>query len=154
MSKIKRFSQKDLESKRFSQEINVFHGRQTPEKVNLVGYGAVIDSLDLAVPLPARLAVISEKHRKYQTPEWLVYTPRHTPQDSLYGNLTFAIKYEGINLLFFKKLFDIVDKKAIESMVIKEPLSRYSRKIWFLYEWLLQNVLDIPDLKEGNYHSE
>ncbi len=151
MPNIKRFSLEELENKRFSQEINVFHGRQTPEKVTLVGYGAVIDSLDLAVPLPAQLAVISEKHRQYQTPEWLVYTPRHTPQDSLYGNLTFALKYEGINLLFFKKLFDIVDKKAIESMVIKEPLSQYSRKIWFLYEWLLQNVLDIPDLKEGNY---
>ena len=36
-------------------------------------------------------------------------------------------------------------------MVIKEPLSQYSRKIWFLYEWLMQKVLDIPDLKEGNY---
>lgn len=151
MSKIKRFSQEDLENKRISQEINVFHGRLTPEKAILVGYGAVIDSLDLAVPLPAKLALISEKHRQYQTPDWLVYTPRHAPQDSLYGNLTFALKYEGINLLFFKKLFDIVDKKAIESIVIKEPLSQYSRKIWFLYEWLLQNVLDIPDLKEGNY---
>ena len=151
MTHNKRFSQEVLENKRFSQEINVFHGRQTPEKATLVGYGAVIDSLDLAVPLPAQLALISEKHRQYQTPEWLVYTPRHIPQDSLYGNLTFALKYEGINLLFFKKLFDIVDKKAIESMVIKEPLSQYSRKIWFLYEWLLQIVLDIPDLKEGNY---
>jgi len=151
MPNIKRFSQEDLENKRFSQEINVFHGRQTPEKATLVGYGAVIDSLNLAIPLPAQLAVISEKHRQYQTTEWLVFTPRHSPQDSLYGNLTFAIKYEGINLLFFKKLFDIVDKTAIESMVIKEPLSQYSRKIWFLYEWLLQNVLDIPDLKEGNY---
>lgn len=151
MAENKRLSQKAIENKRFSQEINVFHGRQTPEKVTLVGYGAVIDSLNLAVPLPAQLAVISEKHRQYHTPEWLVYTPRHTPQDSLYGHMTFALKYEGINLLFFKKLFDIIDKTAIESMVIKEPLSQYSRKIWFLYEWLLQKDLDIPDLKEGNY---
>lgn len=151
MNKNKRFSQLVLENKPFSQEINVFHGRQTPEKATLVGYGAIIEALALAVPLPTRLAVISEKHRKYNTPEWLVYTPRHKPQDSLYGHLTFAIKYEGINLLFFKKLFDIVDKTAIEAMVIKEPLSQYSRKIWFLYEWLLQKDLDIPDLKEGNY---
>jgi len=151
MPNIKRISQKDLGNKRYSQEINVFHGRQTPEKASLVGYGAVIDSLDLPVPLPAQLAVISDKHRQYQTSEWKVYTPRHAPQDSLYGHLTFALKYEGINLLFFKKLFDNVDKTAIESMVIKEPLSQYSRKIWFLYEWLLQNVLDIPDLKGGNY---
>jgi len=151
MPSIKRFSQEVLENKRFSQEINVFHGRQTPEKATLVGYGAIIDSLDLAVPLPAQLAVISEKHRQYRTPEWLVYTPRYMPQDSLYGHLTFALKYEGINLLFFKKLFDLADKETIETMVIKEPLSQYSRKIWFLYEWLLHEALDIVDLKEGNY---
>lgn len=151
MTKNKRFSQEALENKHFSQVINVFHGRQTPEQATLVGYGAVIDSLNLSVPLPAQLAIISEKHRQYHTPEWLVYTPRHMPQDSLYGQLIFALKYEGINLLFFKKLFDIVDKTAIELMVIKEPLSQYGRKIWFLYEWLLQNVLNVPDLKEGNY---
>lgn len=147
----KRFSQIEIDNKRFSQEINVFHGRQTPENATLVGYGAIIDSLDLAVPLPNQLTIISEKHRQYHTTDWLVYTPRHTPKNSLYGHITFAIKYEGINLLFFKKLFDIVDKTVIESMVIKEPLSQYSRKIWFLYEWLLQKSLDIPDLKEGNY---
>jgi len=59
--------------------------------------------------------------------------------------------HEGINLLFFKKLFEKVDREAIQLMVINEPLSQYSRKIWFLYEWLLQKVLDIPDLKDGNY---
>jgi hypothetical protein len=151
MAENKHISQELIENNRFSQEINVFHGIQAPEKATLVGYGAVIDSLDLAVPLPARLALISEKHRQYQTPEWLVFTLRHKPQDSLYGHLTFALKYEGINLLFFKKLFEKVDKAIIESMVIKEPLGLYSRKIWFLYEWLIQLVLDIPDLKEGNY---
>lgn len=151
MTKNKYFSQEILENKRFSQEISVFHGRQTPEKGTLVGYGAIIDALELAVPLPTRLALISEKHRQYQTAEWSIFTPRHRPKDSLFGNLTFALKYEGINLLFFKKLFDNIDKMVIESMVVKEPLSQYSRKIWFLYEWLLQTVLDVPDLKEGNY---
>ncbi len=32
-----------------------------------------------------------------------------------------------------------------------EPTGQYSRKIWFLYEWLLQTKLDLPDLKRGNY---
>jgi len=103
------------------------------------------------MPLTSRLALISEKHRQYQTSEWLVYTTRHKPEDSLYGHLTFALKYEGVNLLFFRKLFEETGETIIESMVIKEPLSRYSRKIWFLYEWLTQKVLAIPDLKRGNY---
>lgn len=117
----------------------------------MAGYGAVIDALNLDIPLPPRLALISEKHRKYQTSEWSVYTPRYKPQDILYGHLVFALKYEGINLLFFKKLFEVVEIEAIETIVKKEPLSQYSRKIWFLYEWLLQKKMNIPDLKKGNY---
>jgi Fic family protein len=117
----------------------------------LVGYAAIIDSLQLPIPLPIQLSLISEKRRQYKTAEWQLFTPRHQPQDTLYGHLVFAIKYEGINLLFFKKLFDQIEKATIENWIKSEPLSQYCRKIWFLYEWLLQTKLDIPDLREGNY---
>lgn len=145
------FSQLDLDNIRISREIDVFHGRQAPEKGVLVGSGAVIETLKLPVPLPDKLALISEKHRQYQRPGWLVLTPRHKPQDSLYGNLVFCLKYEGINLLFLKKLFEKIEELTMVNMVQKEPLSQYSRKIWFLYEWLMDKTLKIPDLREGNY---
>ena len=138
-------------NKRFSREITIFHGKQTPEKGTLVGYGAIIDALGLPVPFPNTLALISEKHRQYRVPGWIVFTPRYKPQDSLYGNLVFSIKYEGINLLFFKKLFESVNELVIEELVRNEPLSQFSRRIWFLYEWLTQKTLNLPDLKEGNY---
>jgi hypothetical protein len=51
------------------------------------------------MPFPKTLALISEKHRKYSVPGWIVLTPRHKPKDSPYSNLVFSIKYEGINLL-------------------------------------------------------
>ena len=146
-----RFSPEIISDTRFSQEITVFHGRQTPEKSILVGYGAVIQGLKLPVPLPTQLALISKKRRQYQTDQWLVFTPRHQPQDNLHGHLVFAIKYEGINLLFFKKFFEKIEKEIIEHLIKNEPFGQYTRKIWFLYEWLLQSALDIPDLKEGNY---
>jgi len=149
----KRISRELIAETKFSQEITIFHGRQAPEKGMLVGYSAIIDALDLQVPLPDILALISEKHRQYKTADWIVLTPRHKPQDSLYGNLVFSLKYEGINLLFFKKLFEKVNESVIEELARKEPLSQYSRRIWFLYEWLMQKRLNIPDLKEGNYVS-
>jgi len=151
MANNKRISREIINTMHFSQEITVFHGKQAPEKGTMVGYGAIIDALDLAVPIPRKLTLISEKHRQYQTSEWIVFTPRHKPQDTLYGNLVFSLKYEGINLLFFKKLFERVEELAIESLVQNEPLSKYSRKIWFLNEWLTQKTLNLPDLKEGNY---
>lgn len=146
-----RISREIIETIHFSQEITVFHGRHAPEKGILAGYGAIINALDLALPMPRNLALISQKHRQYRISGWNVFTPRHKPQDSLYGNLVFSIKYEGINLLFFKKLFERIEEPFIASMVQSEPLSQYSRKIWFLYEWLMQKELNIPDLKEGNY---
>jgi hypothetical protein len=139
------------ENKHLSQVITVFHGRQAPEKGTLVGYGAIINSLKLPVPLPSRLALISEKRRQYRTDEWIVLTPRHNPNDTLYGHLVFSLKYEGINLLFFKKLFERVEEPVMKSLVQNEPLGQYSRRIWFLYEWLMQKKLSIPDLVGGNY---
>jgi hypothetical protein len=59
-------------NKRFSQEISIFHGRQTPEKGTLVGYGAIIETLGLPMPFPNTLALISEKHRQYGVPGWIV----------------------------------------------------------------------------------
>jgi len=151
MANYKHISQEVIGKTPFSQEITVFHGRQTPEKGTLVGYGAIIDKLNLPMPIPLRLALISEKRRQYKTPEWIILTPRHTPQDSLYGNLVFSLKYEGINLLFFKKLFEKVEEPVLESLVKSERFGQYSRKIWFLYEWLMQKELNVPDLKKGNY---
>lgn len=140
-----------MENKHFSQEINIFHGRKTPEAGFLAGYGALIEKLKLPLPLPDKIAIISKKRRQYATPGWIVFTPRHQPQDTLYGHLVFALKYEGLNLLFFKKLFDCIAETEIEHMILGEPLSQYSRRIWFLYEWLMDRKLEIPDLKEGNY---
>ncbi len=151
MEDIKRFSRSDLDNIRFSQKINVFHGRQTPEEGLLVGSGAVIDALKLSVPLPNMLAMISEKHRKYEKSGWRVFTPRHKPNETLYGHLVFSLKYEGINLLFLKKLFEKIEEKVIENMIKNEPLGQYSRKIWFLCEWLMSKTIQVPDLKEGNY---
>ncbi len=137
--------------KPFSRKISVFHGRQAPEEGLIVGYGALIDALYLPMPLPSQLALISLKNRKYTTEQWIVLTPRHKPEDSLYRQLVFAMKYEGINLLFFKKLFETLSETQLTEILQIEPLGQYSRKIWFLYEWLQQKALPFPDLKMGNF---
>lgn len=139
------------DTKYFSQTITVFHGRAAPEPGKLVGYGALIDALQLAVPIPRQLALISEKHRQYTADGWLIFTPRHQPEETLYDHLVFALKYEGVDLLFFKKLFGQLSTATIEHWVTREPLSQYSRRVWFLYEWLMHRPLAVPDLKHGNY---
>jgi Fic family protein len=135
----------------FSQSVTVFHGRTVPEPGTLVGYGAVIEALQLAVPLPRDLALISAKRRQYRVAGWRVFTPRHQPADTLWAHLVFALKYEGLDLLFFKKLFAQLPAATVAEWVRHAPQSRYARTVWFLYEWLLARRLDLPDLSRGNY---
>ena len=135
----------------FSQLVSVFQERATPEKGYLVGYGAIIKFYDLPAPLPDVLALLSQKHKQYETEDWMVFTPRHMPEDSLMGHLTFALKYEGIELGVLKKLFEKLDPKEVTTLVAKESTGQYSRRIWFLYEWLMDSKLDLPDLRAGNY---
>lgn len=140
-----------MKNTQFSQEITVFHGQSAPERGKIAGYAAIIDALELPVPLPHTLALISKKTRRYEKDGWKVFTPRHQPEDSLYKQIIFALKYEGINLLFFKHLFTKLGGKEVKKLLQIEPTGQYSRKIWFLYEWLMEKSLDLPDLGIKNY---
>lgn len=141
-----------MSEKTFRQEITDFQGVVAPEKGSLVGYGAILQIYELNVPQPGVLALISNKqNKKYQEKGWKVFGQRYLPQDTLYGQLVFALKYEGVNLLLLKKLFEQLPTDEMLAMVKKEPLGQYNRRLWFLYEWLLETRLDIADLKAGNY---
>ncbi len=139
-----------MKTNRISLEINSFGGREAPEIGNLIGYGAVIDFLKLEIPIPNQLALISKKHKNYRNANWQVLSPRYQPEETLYAHLVFAIKYEGINLLFFKKLFEKITTQQVLRLIQKEYTGRYARKIWFLYEWLMNEILPIPDLTIKN----
>jgi Fic family protein len=138
----------------FSRQVTVFHRRSTPEPGFLAGCAlliAIIEENGVNVPLPNRLAITTEKHQRYNTDEWQVFTIRHKPENNLTGHLAFALKYEGIDLYILKKLFQITGSEPVLLMMKKEPTSQYSRRVWFLYEWLMDEILDIPDLKTGTY---
>jgi Fic family protein len=102
--------------------------------------------LELPVPIPTVITLISDKNKKYTIEGWHVLTPKHKPEETLYKQLVFALKYEGIHLLFFKKLFEKLETEEVIALLKIEPTGIYSRKIWFLYEWLLNQKLAIPDL--------
>jgi len=136
----------------FSHKVNVFHGRYLPEReVCLVGYSAIIQSYALSVPVPDFLCFISAKHKRYTKEGWRAFTPRHQPQASLLGHLSFAMKYEGIDLAVLKSLFNNIDPDEILSIVKQQPNGVYGRRLWFLYEWLQGDLLNLPDQAKGQY---
>lgn len=129
-----------------------FQGRLLPEENGLiVGYAKLIDKYNLSAPLPDKLSFISQRHRRYITDGWAVFTPRHEPEDSVSGHLTFALRYEGINLPILRQLFATLNPEIIARWVRQEPTGRYSRRAWFLYEQLTGKSLEVPDTVTGNY---
>ena len=135
----------------FSGPVTVFHERALPERATPAGYSALIDAYGLRVPLLRTLSATGAHHRTRTEAGWRVLTPRHAPSPDLEGHLTFALKYEGLDLAVLKRLFAAVLPAEIEAIVRAKPTGSYSRRIWFLYEWLLGKRLDLPDAEKGTY---
>ena len=88
------------------------------------------------MPLPRTLSAIGERHRIVEQGGWRILTPRHAPEGTLEGHLTFALKYEGLDLAVLKRLFLAVGPADVATLVRATPTGSYARRIWFLYEWL------------------
>ncbi len=142
-------------SNHFSQKVTVFHGRSLPEEGFLTGYSLLISEieskLEIIVPLPDTLSIVTEKHQRYNTDQWQVFTIRHKPKDDHKSHLVFALKYEPIDLYILKKFFELTGEGIILKMLEEEPTGQYTRRAWFLYEWLTGKMLDVPGLKKGTY---
>ena len=136
---------------RFSGPVTIFHERRLPETGTPAGYAALIHAHDLQVPLPKLLCAIGEHHRVKEEAGWRFYTPRHAPAATLEGHLTFALKYEGLDLALLKRLFQVTGPRPIEELVKAKPTGSYARRVWFLYEWLTAEQLDLADADQGAY---
>src|SRR5438445_12163254 len=133
-------------SDQFSPLVNEFQGRPSPEPMRTAGYAALIDHYALRVPPPGRLTGIAERHHRIKTNNWQILTPRHAPADDLRGHLEFALKWEGVDLGVLSALFRVVPEEEIARFVLETPTGIYSRRLWFLYEWLTGRRLKIDDL--------
>jgi hypothetical protein len=133
------------ERQRFSGPVTVFHERRLPERATPAGYAALIDAWKLAVPVPLTLSAIGERHKSLERDGWRLLTPRHAPAATLEGHLTFALKYEGLDLAVLKRLFAATGPKPIEAVVRAKPTGSYARRVWFLYEWLTGKTLGVPE---------
>ena len=135
-----------------SRNKTIFHDFPAIEEgACFAGYSALIQAHGLKVPMPDYLCAIGTKHKKYDHERWHIFTPRHKPQDTLYGHLIFALKYEGIDLAIFNALFQAIEAKEIQEIICSETTGSYSRRVWFLWEWLHGEQLDIEDARAGNF---
>jgi Fic family protein len=137
-------------SPHFSRKEPIFHGKQLPEEGTIVGYAAIIDTLNLQMPMASPITLVCDRNKNYQTNEWLILPKSYLPEDNqkleeieaLYKQLVFALKYEGINLLLFRCLTRHYSETQLTNLVSFEPTGQYSRRIWFIIEWLIGKDLE------------
>lgn len=137
---------------KFSNKLRDFQEILIPEgATSLVGYSALINQYQLQLPIPLRLSAIGHQHKKFTSERWIFFTSSYKPEETLVGHLTFALKYEGVDLAVLNSLFKKNVTKELEIWIKSEPVGQYSRRIWFLYEWLTGVKLQIADAKKSNF---
>ena len=80
-----------------------------------------------------------------------VYPATYWPGDRVGDHLEFALKYDGVNLSLLKQIFDTVPQDEISNFIKSKPTGKYTRRIWFFYEYLTGQLLPIADVTQGNY---
>ncbi|HKL90678.1 MAG TPA: Fic family protein [Allomuricauda sp.] len=147
-------------SAHFSFIAPVFNGVVLPEEGIISGYAAIIHKLGLPVPLPIPFTVVSLKTKRIENKSFTYLSKSYEVNDSfelseveaLYRHLVFALKYEGVNLLTFSALIKHYSEEELTQLISIEPTGQYSRRIWFLVEWLMQRELSgISDLSKKSY---
>lgn len=76
---------------------------------------------------------------------------RYTFEDSWQGQVSFALKYEGVNIEVLRALFEKLDANEVAAFVLEHPLGGTQKRVWFLYEFLTGRQLEIPDGEGGSY---
>jgi len=114
----------------------------------LVGYARLVEQFQLKVPALRSVsqiatAVHGRRTRHDGQRDIQEFQPSYRPDDSLEGDLQFALRYEGLNLTVLALLFDKQDEEIIRQLVTRQLQSALSRRIGYLYEWLTGKELNI-----------
>lgn len=114
-----------------------------------VGYARLVERYGLAArPLSTQCAISTAVHGRQARDlgGYIVhqFQPTYRPEDSLRGDLQFALRYEGLNLEVLGLLFESVGGEPIRSLNQAQPQSAAARRLGYLYEWLTGRELDIP----------
>lgn len=118
-----------------------------------VGLMALIEVLDLRVPLPAVRSFVTRGTRRTNVSGSVVteYYPQRFEQNTIAGNLKFAARYEPIDLGVLHAAFNALDRAELEGWVRGEPSGIFARRAWYFYELLTGDTLDVPDVPSGGY---
>lgn len=126
------------------QPTGEFRSSRLPEPATLAGYSALIEKYDLQLPLPRQLAAIGTRRTPTSSDQWQLLTSRLAMPKTLGDQLEFAFRHEGVNLSVLSALFEVAPKRELETWISAAPGGAVTRRVWFIYEWMTEQRLDVP----------
>lgn len=123
---------------------------QTP-----VGYLWLAKHFNLQAIPPPQQSFVVEKGRRHtveaprQVSEY--YLKSYWPGDTVFDHLEFALKHEGTYLPYLRAILLQLDPKEVTNFIRSKPTGAYARRIWLMFEEFRKELLDLPDIKVGNY---
>lgn len=129
----------------------LFRTRVLPVPAFLAGYAYLIDRFALNTILPYRLHVVATVSTQQSATDCIVHSVAKRPAETVYDHLVFALKYEGVNLLILKQIFSKIEEKILDEAIAAKPTSSYARRLCFLFEWLTDRQLIVPEGLGGAY---
>ena len=124
-----------------------FQNEPLPEGAELVGWAALVEFVGVRAPV-RQLSCVSGKHvggNKRTEGPWELFDKRYRPEPTLLGHLTFALRHESMDLLILKRVLEAAPQSALTRIVQAAPTGAIARRIWFFYETLTGNRLDLQD---------
>jgi hypothetical protein len=130
-----------------------YHEEILPKSTQLVGYTWLIQhfKLDLPVRELCCISTVRLATKKEQNKMWSIFDSQIKVEDTIYGHLEFSFKHEKIDLLILKSIFKECTLANVVEHINKNPKAVLKKKIWFLYEFLLNITIPIDDLPVGKY---
>lgn len=148
MLKIKYISIVIIVLRGYTMEINILEFR-------LAGYSYLLNKLGISIIPNWHKSLISlTGTHKITISDILieeVYPAKYWPGEKLGDHLEFALKYDGVNLSTLKRIFECISQADIIDFIKSKPIGKYTRRIWFFYEFLMEKQLPIDDIAKGNY---
>ncbi len=79
------------------------------------------------------------------------YQENMRPSNEPAAHLQFHLRHEVPHLEFLSRLFAKTGAAFVQAWVDAEPTGQYARRAAFLYEWLTEDMLEVPKRIGGNY---
>lgn len=122
--------------------------------MKLAGYTYLIEALELSLaPLDLELAVgtkTTDEITPYGAVKIKLLAKHKKVGSNFYEQIETAISYQGIRLAYLVPIFNKLDADGLTAYIREKPQSTIRRCIWYLYEWLLNQNLDLED-SQANY---